>query len=147
LVVILALLCGAACAAIRPTVHREAPPLRVGTSGDYPPFSLRAADGSYAGFDIEAASAVQADTSPGNTPTPAGDLPGLATLRMGIDGLDAALVRALVTARDNAAGDAARVDQPALSTALQADAELPGFDEAHADAIATALAVVLRAPR
>lgn len=32
-----------------------APPLRVGTSGDYPPFSIREADGSPSGFDIDVA--------------------------------------------------------------------------------------------
>jgi len=34
--------------------------LRVGTSGDYPPFSLRATDGRYNGFDIAVARAYAA---------------------------------------------------------------------------------------
>ena len=37
------------------------PPLRVGTSGDYAPFSSRNPDGTYAGFDIEVARAYAAD--------------------------------------------------------------------------------------
>jgi len=36
-------------------------PLRVGTSGDYPPFSERAADGSWHGFDVEVARAYARD--------------------------------------------------------------------------------------
>ncbi len=36
-------------------------PLRVGTSGDYPPFSTRHDDGTYEGFDIEVAKAYAAD--------------------------------------------------------------------------------------
>ena len=45
---------GVGCSAHRRAVPGEAP-LRVGTSGDYPPFSERAADGSITGFDIEVA--------------------------------------------------------------------------------------------
>jgi cyclohexadienyl dehydratase len=37
------------------------PPLRVGTSGDYPPFSLREGDGGLKGFDITVARAYAAD--------------------------------------------------------------------------------------
>ena len=44
----------AACGLARPRPP-AAPPLRVGTSGDYPPFSVRAADGAVAGFDVEVA--------------------------------------------------------------------------------------------
>lgn len=36
-------------------------PLRVGTSGDYPPFSIRAADGTLAGFDVAVAEAYARD--------------------------------------------------------------------------------------
>jgi cyclohexadienyl dehydratase len=36
-------------------------PLRVGTSGDYPPFSVRAADGSLSGFDVAVAEAYASD--------------------------------------------------------------------------------------
>jgi len=39
----------------------KAPALRVGTSGDYPPFSMRDANGSFTGFDIEVARAYAAD--------------------------------------------------------------------------------------
>jgi cyclohexadienyl dehydratase len=51
-------LIAAACGPVRPATPPAPPPdpvLRVGTSGDYPPFSLRAADGSYSGFDVEVA--------------------------------------------------------------------------------------------
>ncbi|MBM4247344.1 MAG: transporter substrate-binding domain-containing protein, partial [Deltaproteobacteria bacterium] len=54
----------AACA---PAAHRTvappsvAPPLRVGTSGDYPPFSVRAPDGTFDGFDVAAARAYARD--------------------------------------------------------------------------------------
>ena len=40
---------------------RSSTPLRVGTSGDYAPFSLRGEDGSMTGFDIEVAKAYAAD--------------------------------------------------------------------------------------
>ena len=53
----------AACGAVRPAPPPLAPPepvLRVGTSGDYPPFSVRAADGTYSGFDVEVARAYAA---------------------------------------------------------------------------------------
>lgn len=58
------LVCIAACA---PAAHRTVapptvlPPLRVGTSGDYPPFSVRAPDGSFDGFDVAAARAYAGD--------------------------------------------------------------------------------------
>lgn len=38
-----------------------APPLRVGTSGDYPPFSVRADDGTWDGFDVAVARAYARD--------------------------------------------------------------------------------------
>lgn len=38
------------------------PPLRVASSGDYPPFSLRAADGTWSGFDVEVARAYAKDS-------------------------------------------------------------------------------------
>src|SRR5882724_6528427 len=44
----------------RPTAS-GLPPLRVGTSGDYAPFSVRAADGTLSGFDIEVARAYAAE--------------------------------------------------------------------------------------
>jgi cyclohexadienyl dehydratase len=56
LLVVAGLLCLMACAARRPAAIGEAP-LRVGTSGDYPPFSVRAADGSFTGFDVAVAEA------------------------------------------------------------------------------------------
>jgi cyclohexadienyl dehydratase len=37
------------------------PPLRVASSGDYPPFSLRAADGTWSGFDVDVARAYAKD--------------------------------------------------------------------------------------
>ncbi|MEO6029349.1 MAG: transporter substrate-binding domain-containing protein, partial [Candidatus Binatia bacterium] len=58
---VLALICGAACSAVRTPADRTPLPLRVGTSGDYPPFSLRtdtgADAGTYAGFDVTVARA------------------------------------------------------------------------------------------
>jgi cyclohexadienyl dehydratase len=62
----------AACAAAPHASHTAAPaapapsaataaPLRVGTSGDYPPFSVRAADGSFAGLDVDVATAYARD--------------------------------------------------------------------------------------
>jgi len=44
----------------RPRAHL-APPLRVGTSGDYAPFSTHSADGTPAGFDVEVARAYAAE--------------------------------------------------------------------------------------
>lgn len=38
------------------------PPLRVAASGDYPPFSLRAADGTWSGFDVDVARAYAKDS-------------------------------------------------------------------------------------
>lgn len=67
--------------------------------------------------------------------------PSLATIRSAIDALDAALLRALVTAR---AAALPAIGRPALATALRRDADLPGFDEAHAGAIAAGIADVLR---
>jgi cyclohexadienyl dehydratase len=53
----------AACGAAPRTsaVPAAAPPLRVGTSGDYPPFSVRAGDGSFDGFDVAVARAYARD--------------------------------------------------------------------------------------
>jgi cyclohexadienyl dehydratase len=59
LIALVALLCAAGCAFLRPK-PAMGPPLRVGTSGDYPPFSLRAADGTYTGLDVEVARAYAA---------------------------------------------------------------------------------------
>lgn len=50
------LLATSGCAARRPAATGAAP-LRVGTSGDYPPFSLRGADGAWSGFDVAVARA------------------------------------------------------------------------------------------
>ncbi|HEY8516745.1 MAG TPA: transporter substrate-binding domain-containing protein [Candidatus Binatia bacterium] len=64
---LLGVLALAACArttaehAPRPTQSAVASPLRVGTSGDYPPFSVRASDGSLDGFDVAVARAYAAD--------------------------------------------------------------------------------------
>lgn len=52
-----ALLCAAALALASCQQH----PLRVGTSGDYPPFSLLGADGVWTGFDAEVARAYARD--------------------------------------------------------------------------------------
>lgn len=84
---------------------------------------------------IAAARAVQEATRPAAEPR-GPDAPTLATLRPRIDALDEALVRALVMAR------AARVPtrRAALASALRADADLVGFDEALASAIAAAIA-------
>ncbi len=51
----------AGCAAVPPAAPSPAPPLRVGTSGDYAPFSSRGADGALAGFDVEVARAYAAE--------------------------------------------------------------------------------------
>ena len=96
---------------------------------------------------IAAARAVQEAVRPGGAGGTGSDVPPLATIRSAIDALDAALVRALVAARD---ARRAHPDGPAprradLALALRADAELPGFDEAHAGAIAAAIAAVLSA--
>ena len=49
------------CAARRSTVETGAPgPLRVGTSGDYPPFSIRTAHDDWRGFDVDVARAYAA---------------------------------------------------------------------------------------
>jgi len=98
---------------------------------------------------IAAARAVQ-EATPVNAATPvAGDPPTLATIRTAIDALDGALVQALVVARDARRSDphAALLRRPALAAALRADADLPGFDEVHAGAIAATLAEVLDAAR
>ncbi|HYC21265.1 MAG TPA: transporter substrate-binding domain-containing protein [Candidatus Bathyarchaeia archaeon] len=53
-------LVGGAGGPATPVVAQEQgspPPLRIGTSGDYPPFSLRGADGSFTGFDVDVARA------------------------------------------------------------------------------------------
>ena len=54
--------CGAAPRTTAPPAAvAAAPPLRVGTSGDYPPFSVRAADGGLDGFDVAVARAYARD--------------------------------------------------------------------------------------
>jgi cyclohexadienyl dehydratase len=61
LALVVAVLAG--CGPARPPTPPGPPPervLRVGTSGDYPPFSVRAADGTYGGFDVEVARAYAA---------------------------------------------------------------------------------------
>jgi hypothetical protein len=60
-------------------------------------------------------------------------------LRAAIDALDAAILRDLVAFRATAPS----VPRPAVAVALRADADLVGFDEAHAGAIAAALAETL----
>lgn len=66
----LALACLAGCASPRrpslpptqqPGAGAAAYPLRVGTSGDYPPFSVRASDGTLDGFDVAVARAWASD--------------------------------------------------------------------------------------
>lgn len=97
--------------------------------------------------EIAAARAVQEATPPSP-----GDPPSLAALRSGIDALDAALVRALVGARASgnpaavavAVAASARLGGPALAAALREDAEVPGFDDGHANAIGGALLDLLR---
>ena len=92
--------------------------------------------------EIGAARAVQEATRPAPEPG-ATNAPTLAALRAGIDALDAARsVRALVTARTAGASLPAR----RVSLALRTDADVVGFDDAHAGAIAAALAEILRAP-
>jgi hypothetical protein len=56
-VVVVALVALGACSARRPLPAADTGAIRVGTSGDYPPFSLRAADGGWSGFDVEVARA------------------------------------------------------------------------------------------
>jgi cyclohexadienyl dehydratase len=67
--------------------------------------------------------------------------PSLAAIRSGIDALDAALLRALVTARAAALPATGR---RVLALTLQHDADLPGFDQDHAEAVAAGIADVLR---
>ena len=71
------------------------------------------------------------------SPSPA-DIPSLETLRTAIDALDGALMRALAAARGT------EVDRGALTHALRTDADLPGFDDEHARAIAAALQRMLQ---
>jgi cyclohexadienyl dehydratase len=92
---------------------------------------------------IAAARAVQEAVHADDARPPTGGAP-LATLRIAIDTLDGALVRALVTART--VPPTAPADESALAAALRTDADLPGFDETHAGAIGTALAEILRIP-
>ena len=47
----------AGCTAVRPADRATARPVRVGTSGDYPPYSASTGDGDLLGFDVEAARA------------------------------------------------------------------------------------------
>lgn len=63
---VLLIVCGLACTPARTKAAPGAPapvaaPLRVGTSGDYPPFSVRASDGSFEGFDVAVARAYARD--------------------------------------------------------------------------------------
>ena len=46
-----------------PAAASPSAPLRVGSSGDYPPFSVRASDGSWSGFDVAVAEAYARDRS------------------------------------------------------------------------------------
>ncbi len=89
---------------------------------------------------IGAARAVQ-ESIPADAAARTADAPTLATLRTRIDLLDAAIVWTLVDARHAAPP----VERGALSVALRADADLVGFDEVHAGAIAAAVAEILRA--
>jgi cyclohexadienyl dehydratase len=50
---------GSACSV---PLNPALPPLRVGTSGDYPPFSFRAADGAVTGLDLDVARQFARDT-------------------------------------------------------------------------------------
>lgn len=88
--------------------------------------------------EIAAARAVQEASVP-DTPR-AADAPTLATLRTAIDGIDGAVLRALVAAR----AGAPVVRRAEVAAALRNDADLLGFDEAHAGAIAAAIAELLR---
>ena len=103
---------------------------------------------------IDAARAVQAAAPIASAPR-APDAPTLDALRMRIDALDTAIVRALVVAKGatraeptDAPGRSThpRVRRGTLAVALRADADLVGFDEAHAGAIAAAIAEVLGMP-
>ncbi|MEO6026815.1 MAG: chorismate mutase, partial [Candidatus Binatia bacterium] len=98
---------------------------------------------------IAAARAVQEATPTNAASAVAGDPPTLATIRTAIDALDSALLQTLIVARDTRRSDpqAAPLRRPALAAALRADADLPGFDEVHAGAIAATLAEVLDAAR
>ena len=97
---------------------------------------------------IAAARAVQEAAAADDARGASDEVPALATLRASIDSLDSALVRALRSARGTLATAApADAQQPAFSVALRADADLPGFDEPHAGAIAAALVEILRTPR
>lgn len=90
--------------------------------------------------EIAAARAVQEASTPDPAPRPA-EAPTLATLRTAIDGLDGAILRALVAARASAPA----VHRAEVAAALRNDADVLGFDEAHAGAIAAAIAELLRA--
>lgn len=87
--------------------------------------------------EIAAARAVQDAVATGASR--AAEAPTLAALRTAIDALDAAILRDLAAART--AG--LPVPRPAVAAALRTDADLLGFDEAHAGAIAAALAELL----
>ncbi len=102
-----------------------------------------------AAAQIAAARAVQEATPKDGPAVTAGAPPALTTIRTAIDALDGALLQALVVARDARRADpqAPALRRPVLAAALRADAEIPGFDEVHAGAIAATLAEVLDAPR
>jgi len=89
--------------------------------------------------EITAARAVQEASVPDATARPS-DVPTLATLRTAIDGLDGAILRSLLAVRTSAPA----VRRAEVATALRSDVDLPGFDEAHAGAIAAAVAELLR---
>jgi cyclohexadienyl dehydratase len=94
----------------------------------------------FARAQIDAARAVQAAARA--TAAESADAPALATLRPRIDVLDEATLAALVAMR----AAAPHVDGAAIATALRADAGVAGFDEAHAGAIAAAIAALAAAP-
>ncbi|MCC6763797.1 MAG: transporter substrate-binding domain-containing protein [Deltaproteobacteria bacterium] len=94
----------------------------------------------FARAQIDAARAVQGAARPASAP--AHGAPTLAALRPRIDALDEATVAALVAARTAAV----RADHAALATTLRADADVDGFDEAHAGAIAAAIVALVASP-
>lgn len=87
--------------------------------------------------EIDAARSVQRAAAAGDVHPPS-----LAALRGAIDAIDVTIVRTLASGR-GAAEPASRVTRPALTTALRANAEVPGFGGAEADAIAAALLPLL----
>src|SRR5262249_44260508 len=96
---------------------------------------------------IAAARAVQEAAPAGGPGGTGADVPPLPTIRPAIAALDTALARARVAARDarRARPDVPEPRRADLSFTLRTDAEIAGFDEAHAGAIAAAIAAVLSA--